>query len=93
MEKRQDPIAGNVFYMLKLTKEYMNRRRFGWRWWILCAAVSARGFSIFIPKIAVDMVLGNSNVTWLSFCLFLGNGRSGPRDTDRDAGNPLSVCK
>lgn len=73
MEKKQYSIAGNVFYMLKLTKEYEPKALWMAVVDFVCRCISPV-FSIFIPKIAVDMVLGNGNVTWLSFCLFLGMG-------------------
>lgn len=92
MEKKQYSIAGNVFYMLKLTKEYEPKALWMAVVDFVCRCISPV-FSIFIPKITVDMVLGNGNVTWLSFCLFLGMGGADPCDTDRDAGNSLSVYK
>lgn len=73
MEKKQYSIAGNVFYMLKLTKEYEPKALWMAVVDFVCRCISPV-FSIFIPKIAVDMVLGNGNITWLSFCLFLGMG-------------------
>ena len=70
MEKKQYSIASCIRYMLGLVKEYEPQAL-----WLAGADAVLRCmipvFGIYIPKIAVDLVLGSSRWTLTSFILFM----------------------
>lgn len=70
MEKKQYSIASSIRYMLRLVKEYEPQAL-----WLAGVDVVLRCmipvFGIYIPKIAVDLVMGSSRWTLTSFILFM----------------------